>query len=78
MLRKMFQNILKYLFGDKEIIEVHKNLEEARVMQHLWLHQQGGESYKKSQAPYVFTQNETYLPLPSNIPNLILWLKCKH
>jgi hypothetical protein len=27
-------------------------------MQHLWLHQQGGGSYRKSQAPYVFTRNE--------------------
>ncbi len=27
-------------------------------MQHLWLHQQGGGSYKKPQTPYVFTPNE--------------------
>jgi hypothetical protein len=28
-------------------------------MQHLWLCQQGGESYTKPQALYVFTHNET-------------------
>ncbi len=56
--RNISKNILKYLFGDNDIIEVCKNLEKAGVMQHLWLHQQGGESYKKPQAPYVFTQNE--------------------
>jgi hypothetical protein len=49
---------LKYLFGDKDTIEVCKDLEEARVMQHLWLHQQGGGSYTKPQASYVFTWNE--------------------
>ncbi len=56
--RNILESILKYLFGDKDTIEVCKELEEARVMQHLWLHQQGGGSYKKPQAPYVFTQNE--------------------
>ncbi len=56
--RNVLESILKYLFGDKHTIEVHKDLEEARVMQHLWLHQQGGASYKKPQAPYVFTRNE--------------------
>jgi hypothetical protein len=56
--RNVLEGILKYLFEDKDTIEVHKDLDEARVMQHLWLHQQAGESYKKPQAPYVFTQNE--------------------
>jgi hypothetical protein len=32
--RNVSKSILKYLFGDKDTIEVHKNLEEARVMQH--------------------------------------------
>jgi hypothetical protein len=52
------QSILKYLFGDKDKIEVCKDLKEVVVMQQLWLHQQGGGSYKKPQAPFVFTQNE--------------------
>ncbi len=56
--RNVSESILKYLFGDKDTIEVCKDLEEARVMQHLWLHQQGGGSYTKPQASYVFTWNE--------------------
>jgi hypothetical protein len=32
--RNVSKSILKYLFGDKDTIEVRKNLEEARVMQH--------------------------------------------
>jgi predicted RNA-binding protein YlqC (UPF0109 family) len=47
----VLESILKYLFKDKDTIEVRKDLEEARVMQHLWLHQQGVGSYKKPQAP---------------------------
>jgi hypothetical protein len=51
------RNVSKNI-GDKDTIEVCKDLEEARVMQHLWLHQQGGGSYTKPQASYVFTWNE--------------------
>jgi hypothetical protein len=56
--RNVSESILKYLFGDKDTIEVCKDLKEVVVMQHLWLHQQGGGSYKKPQAPYVFTRND--------------------
>jgi hypothetical protein len=33
--RNVSKNILKYLFGDKDTIEICKDLEEARVIQHL-------------------------------------------
>ncbi len=69
--KNVSENILKYLFRDRDIIEIHKDLEEVGVMQHLWLHQQGGGSYKKPQARYVFTPNEAKA-------FMILWLKCKH
>jgi hypothetical protein len=45
--RNVLGNIFKYLFGDKDTIEVHKDLEKARAMQHLWVHQQGARSYTK-------------------------------
>jgi hypothetical protein len=57
--RNVLESILKYLFGDKDTIEVCKDLKEVVVMQHLWLHQQGGGSYKNPQAPYVITSNES-------------------
>jgi len=41
------ESIFKYLFGDKDTIEVCKDLEEVGMMQHLWLHQQGVGSYTK-------------------------------
>jgi hypothetical protein len=37
--KNVSENISKYLFGDKDTIEVHKDLQEVGVMQHLWLHQ---------------------------------------
>jgi hypothetical protein len=54
----VLESILNYLFGDKDTIEVHKDLQEVGVMQHLWFCQQGVGSYIKPQAPYVFIQNE--------------------
>jgi hypothetical protein len=33
--KNVSESILKYLFGDKDTIEVRKDLQEARVMQHL-------------------------------------------
>jgi hypothetical protein len=56
--RNVSKIILKYLFGDRDSIEVRKDLEEAGVMQHLWFRQQGGGSYTKLQASYVFIWNE--------------------
>lgn len=45
----MLENVLKYLFGKKDsILEMRKDLEQAKVMRHLWLHQQDeGVNYIK-------------------------------
>jgi hypothetical protein len=54
------KSVLKYLFGEKDTLEVQKDLEQARVMGYLWLHQQDeGANNIKPLAPFVFTQNES-------------------
>jgi hypothetical protein len=34
----VLDNVLKYLFGEQNTIEVCKDMEEVGVKQHLWLH----------------------------------------
>jgi hypothetical protein len=54
------ESVLKYLFGEKDRLEVRKDLEQAGVMWHLWLHQQDeGANYIKPPAPFVCTWNES-------------------
>ncbi len=51
--------VFKYLFSQCDTLEVHNDMEQARVKQHLWLHQDPqGVNYVKPLAPYVFTQAE--------------------
>ncbi len=51
--------VLKYLFGEWNIMEVRKDMEEASVKWHLWFHWDSmGMNYVKPLAPYVFTQEE--------------------
>jgi hypothetical protein len=38
----MFDNFLKYLSGERDIMEVRKDMEEASVQQHLWLQKKLG------------------------------------
>ncbi len=45
---------LKYLFGEQDTMEVCKDMEEANVKQHLWLHWDlNGMNYVKPPAPCV-------------------------
>jgi hypothetical protein len=37
--RNVFDNVFKYLFGERDTLEVCKDMEEVGVKQHLWLHQ---------------------------------------
>ncbi len=47
------------MFGERDIMEVHKDMEEAGVKRHLWLRWDSmGMNYVKPLAPYVFTQEE--------------------
>lgn len=56
----MSKSVLKYLFGEKDTLKVCKDLEQAKVMWHLWLHQQDeSANYIKPLAPFVFTWNES-------------------
>jgi len=32
------KSVLKYLFGEQDTMEMHKDMEEVGVKQHLWLH----------------------------------------
>jgi hypothetical protein len=34
----MFDNVLKYLFGERNMTKVHKDMEEVGVKQHSWSH----------------------------------------
>jgi hypothetical protein len=53
------ESVLKYLFGEKDRLEVRKDLEQAGVMWHLWLHQQDeGANYIQPPVSFVFTWNE--------------------
>jgi hypothetical protein len=55
----VFDNILKHVFGEWDIIEVHKDMEEVGMKPQLWLQQHvRGEHYVKPRAPYVFTPHE--------------------
>jgi hypothetical protein len=57
--RNVFDSTLKHLFGEWDIVEVRKDMEEARIKWHMWLHQDlKGANYVKPQAPYVFTRDE--------------------
>ncbi len=52
------ESVLKYLFGEKNTLEMRKDLKQAKLMQHLWLHQKDeGANYIKPLAPFVFIQN---------------------
>jgi hypothetical protein len=58
----ILESFLKYFFGEQDILEVRKDLEELGVKWHLWLH------IGKPLAPYVFTWNErqSFLALVSS------------
>jgi hypothetical protein len=46
---------LKYFFGEKDTLEMHKDLKQVGAMRHLWLHQQDEvANYIKPLAPFVF------------------------
>jgi hypothetical protein len=63
----ILESLLKYLFGERNTMEVCKDLEELGVKWHLWLH------IGKLLAPYVFTWNErqAFVALVSSIHALI-------
>ncbi len=57
----MPDSVLKYLFSEQDTI-VCKDMEEAGVKQHLWLHRDPirGGNFLKRQMPHVFTQDKQH------------------
>jgi hypothetical protein len=40
--RNAFDNLLKYLYGERDVVEVRKDMEKVGVQQHLWLRRRLG------------------------------------
>jgi hypothetical protein len=54
----IFDNLLKYLYGERDIVEVRKDMEEAGVQQHLWLRRKlGATNLFKPTTPFMFQQD---------------------
>ncbi len=59
MEQNMFDNLMKYLYGERDIVEVWKDMEEIGVQQHLWLRRKpGATNFLEPTTPFVFTQDE--------------------
>ena len=57
--RNISANILKHVFGDNDNEEVRKDMEQAGVMNQLWLQpRQNSDTYILPRAPYVLTESE--------------------
>jgi hypothetical protein len=57
--QNVLDNLLRYLIGEKDTLEVQKDMQKALVHQHLWLQSRPKSSnYFKSIALYVFTHEE--------------------
>ena len=57
--KNVSENILKTLLGEKDTVKVRKDMEEAGMRPHLWLHSRGQQDLSKlikSHAPYVFAR----------------------
>jgi hypothetical protein len=55
----IFDNLLKYLYGERDIVEVQRDMEKVGVQQHLWLRKKlGATNLFKPTTPFVFTQDE--------------------
>lgn len=54
------KSVLKYLFGEKDTMDVQKDLLKARVMWHLWLHQQHGCANYINHKKHVCPQSMTF------------------
>ena len=56
--RNVSNNVMKYLFGDKDTLKTQRVMEQADVMHHIHLRQGQSRNYIKPKAPYVFTESE--------------------
>ena len=59
--RNISANILKHLFGEKDILAYRKDMEDVNCMSNLWLQQRGNsEVYVQPPVPYVFSKPEKW------------------
>jgi hypothetical protein len=55
----MSNNLLKYLYGERDTMEVQKDMEKVGVQQHLWLRRRPrATNFFKPTTPFGFTQDE--------------------
>jgi uncharacterized protein YqiB (DUF1249 family) len=66
------KSVLKYLFGEKDTMDVRKDLLKARMMWHLWLHQQHGCANYINHKPYLYSHKMNVRIF------LTLWQKYMH
>jgi hypothetical protein len=52
------RNVIKIIFGEKDTMVVHRDMEEVGIQPQLWLQQLENGSYIKPNAPYVLTKEE--------------------
>jgi hypothetical protein len=58
--KKKGENVVRTIFGQKDIIKVRHDIQSKGIQQHLWLRQHPNNQHKilKPHAPYVLTTNE--------------------
>jgi hypothetical protein len=56
--KNVCENMLKTIFGEKDIVVVRRDMQEASIRPKLWLLQIPNGSYIKPMAPYVMTKQE--------------------
>jgi hypothetical protein len=57
--RNISANVLKHLIGEKDTLEIQRDMEDVGASLHLWLHRiLGSPNFIKPKVPYVFTRTE--------------------
>ena len=54
-------NIIKYIFGKKDMLATKRDMEDVNCMEDLWLHRRGIlENFFQPLAPYVFSNSKRW------------------
>ncbi len=56
--KKLCDNLLKVVFGEKDIVAIGRDMEEVGIRPKLWVQQMANGSYMKPKAPYVMTNEK--------------------